>query len=730
MKDGKARLFFRRRTLIFIYCVTLILFLWISLFRTDAVRIAGGWYEDKTIDYSEGWHYNDGSAVDLNHIHMDSDGKARIYNTIPANLFRDDNLHFNSHNVFFKVFIEEKEVYSFETRWNITGAGYGDQFHTIELSGHDSGKSVMCIEITPIYPRDHSASLEEMMICSWQSYLHKEFYSHGFAFLLSLLVCFFGLTIIVFHFSSMLRHRNESDLLALGIVVICMGLWTAGETLIPNLMFGTTEMMRVLDFGFLMMGAFPMVVFVNSITKQRRARYVVAEFLVWEITIVIVLTARLGFGVDMHLMTPVIHLSIVIASVIMLIILIDNYRYCKKRMIKTDIGLFYIGGGIMILGALVDMVVYNIGGKANCDSGFYMRIGLTMFVIVMLYQISVWISREQKQTAKDRFITDLLLYSMVAASPDRNVGNMLEYMGMELSADRTFIVEEEADGSFTTTYEWAREGIPPIKDKLIKIPFRGGLDNWFTKFNRNEPVIITDLDREKDEYTAFYDNFKVNGVHSVVAYNLAIDETHIGCMGVVNPPKDQIPDIVDLMKLISFFLAVTLRQRNTHTLLKQYSYKDQMTGVMNRRALEEFEEDGLDKSRPYGVLMADINGLKRANDLKGHDAGDQMIRDVAAALGEVFGRDKVYRMGGDEFLAIGFSTTESGFVQKVKTVKLLIDAKQRSASMGYVYMPEGGEDFEAVKKQADTLMYKDKQHFYEEISHDRRTGTVERNKKG
>ena len=51
--------------------------------------------------------------------------------------------------------------------------------------------------------------------------------------------------------------------------------------------------------------------------------------------------------------------------------------------------------------------------------------------------------------------------------------------------------------------------------------------------------------------------------------------------------------------------------------LIQYSYYDQLTGVKNRRALQEFEQNSLDCTKSYGYIMVDINGLKKANDTEG-----------------------------------------------------------------------------------------------------------------
>ncbi len=485
-------------------------------------------------------------------------------------------------------------------------------------------------------------------------------------------------------------------------------------------------MVRALDYGLLLLAPYPMVVFVNSITKQRKVGYVMTEFMVSAVATVIVLYARNVKQMDLHNLTVVIHSSILIAAGIIIVDLVQNYRYCKASGQSTDLKLLYIAMAFMIGGGILDMIIYVFMDKRRVDGGFFLRIGLALFVVVMLYQIAIWAGHEKKQTEKDHFINDLLTYSMAGGSPERSINKMLEYTGRELHADRAFILEEMKDGSFAATYEWCKDDITPMGERMDSVPFKGGLDLWFKKFNSGQTVVIEDVEDYKEESTVIYNNFKIGGVHAVVADQLAIDSTHIGCFGLVNPPRERAKDVSDIIKLISFFLAVTLRQRNNHALLRQYSYRDQMTGVMNRRALEEFEEEKLDRSKPYGVLMADINGLKRANDRMGHDAGDHMIRDVASALAEVFGKDNVYRMGGDEFLAIGFSSSESGFIQNKRTLELLLNSKKRSASIGYVYMPEGGEDFEAVKKQADTLMYKDKQRYYEEVSNDRRTGSDRR----
>jgi diguanylate cyclase (GGDEF)-like protein len=84
---------------------------------------------------------------------------------------------------------------------------------------------------------------------------------------------------------------------------------------------------------------------------------------------------------------------------------------------------------------------------------------------------------------------------------------------------------------------------------------------------------------------------------------------------------------------------------------------DALTGLGNRRALDEalVAQVALAhrNGRPIAALVGDLDGFKHINDLHGHHAGDQVLRDVAAVLGEVVrGPDACFRWGGDEFVVL------------------------------------------------------------------------------
>ena len=109
-----------------------------------------------------------------------------------------------------------------------------------------------------------------------------------------------------------------------------------------------------------------------------------------------------------------------------------------------------------------------------------------------------------------------------------------------------------------------------------------------------------------------------------------------------------------------------IRLRDYSHELEQNAIHDQLTGCKNRTALAWAYNNDFDASQSVGIVMCDLNGLKRMNDSKGHLAGDQYICDAAKILCDCFGSENVYRIGGDEFAVVltGISIAVSSFVTR------------------------------------------------------------------
>ncbi|MBN1092607.1 diguanylate cyclase [Blastococcus sp. TML/M2B] len=169
------------------------------------------------------------------------------------------------------------------------------------------------------------------------------------------------------------------------------------------------------------------------------------------------------------------------------------------------------------------------------------------------------------------------------------------------------------------------------------------------------------------------------------------------------------------------------RDRNRAFLarIEELAYTDPLTGLPNRRRLEEQVEAALWTARTgsdtVALLFVDLNGFKAVNDDLGHAAGDEVLQTVARTLrGRLRRGDLLARLGGDEFLVAlpGLDPREAaGEARRVAddlaaAVAVPTEAGGREvrigASVGVAVYPADGEEFDALLHRADMDMYAQK----------------------
>lgn len=146
--------------------------------------------------------------------------------------------------------------------------------------------------------------------------------------------------------------------------------------------------------------------------------------------------------------------------------------------------------------------------------------------------------------------------------------------------------------------------------------------------------------------------------------------------------------------------------------LRSLSINDLLSGVYNRNFFET-EVDRIQESRlfPVSIVMVDLNNLKRVNDLKGHAAGDDLIRKAARVLKDSFRvEDIIARYGGDEFVVLLTQTGETdtaAIVQRVREAVKAANDPDFSLAFGWA-TGQKGDSLDEVMRLADDRMYQDK----------------------
>jgi diguanylate cyclase (GGDEF)-like protein len=166
--------------------------------------------------------------------------------------------------------------------------------------------------------------------------------------------------------------------------------------------------------------------------------------------------------------------------------------------------------------------------------------------------------------------------------------------------------------------------------------------------------------------------------------------------------------------------------QNEHARLQSLAHTDPLTGLLNRRGLNEAVQTRLSTNparRGIAVFVLDLDGFKPVNDQHGHEAGDAVLVEVARRLqASLRATDLVCRLGGDEFVvALGnLSDDDQAQVEAERIGRKLLQAFDApfqagtrlcrvGVTIGYALSPQDDTGLEGLLKRADAAMYAGKQ---------------------
>lgn len=269
--------------------------------------------------------------------------------------------------------------------------------------------------------------------------------------------------------------------------------------------------------------------------------------------------------------------------------------------------------------------------------------------------------------------------------------SLVEIMNDVLSAVRShydseyvYYIEKEYD-DIETIYEWCAENVAWQRDK-IKLLSAEQQPKWMKQE-------ITDT--TEDSYSVFQET----GEESVAI--LAVVGVHRGGCDL------------SLMRAVLPFITQAIVLQKQQKQQEYLSYHDDLTGLMNRnsfmRYLAEAEEK---KPEAVGALSVDINGLKNFNKEFGRDYGDEVVIRVGEVLEEFFKSGNVFRLTGDEYLAVSEDMSYEDFMRNVHAAHDKLD----NISLGLVTMGYAWEKIDInvdnLVSHAENMMREEKQKYY------------------
>ncbi|SEP11129.1 diguanylate cyclase [Pseudomonas sp. Snoq117.2] len=214
-----------------------------------------------------------------------------------------------------------------------------------------------------------------------------------------------------------------------------------------------------------------------------------------------------------------------------------------------------------------------------------------------------------------------------------------------------------------------------------------------------------------------------SGTDATVALCMSLSSTG-GLLGIISIQGNEglLQARHSILGLATEQLSVSINAMQLRETLKYHSTRDELTGLYNRRYLEEafgqLHARSVRHGQPYSILMIDIDHFKKLNDSLGHAAGDAALKEIGGVLSTMRSEDIVCRFGGEE-LIIAMPETDANEAAVVaerirqKIERLEIDFQGVSlppltVSIGIASFPKDGSDNHVIRRNADLALYRAK----------------------
>ena len=285
---------------------------------------------------------------------------------------------------------------------------------------------------------------------------------------------------------------------------------------------------------------------------------------------------------------------------------------------------------------------------------------------------------------------------------------------------------------FDTNDEDYRYIVPEMRHLLLegekRMTFKAELLRHVTAITAQEDSAFKVMSLRADSRLAevnpaMYAVMKESSITEVVFSATVSHANHITLLALVNPKRRS--DASYLVEKVSACFAIALNNRNILNRTRLAATTDSLTGVLNRVAYNS-DLHIVNEERPFdfSCIYVDVNELHYLNNKYGHAAGDEMLLFIAHSLKDAFFGQRVYRMGGDEFLVFTQGIDQDSIKSNIELFLEQLEPRGYHVAIGMSFRSQNTNTEEMVR-EAEVRMYENKAKYYQSKEHNA-TATAER----
>jgi len=246
-----------------------------------------------------------------------------------------------------------------------------------------------------------------------------------------------------------------------------------------------------------------------------------------------------------------------------------------------------------------------------------------------------------------------------------------------------------------------------------RVPIKGTATEWVV--THKKAIVESDLSQESKFVPA--ESYLKQGVRSIAYLPLIAKGRAIGSLIVASRhPNAYSQRHRILLEKLASHIAMPIENSRLYAEVAEKARIDELTGLLNRRSLDEVLASEINRHSRYGgvfsLIILDIDSLKTVNDNYGHLAGDDLLKEIASVVkNRIRGADDAFRYGGDEFAILLPNTSIDAANRVAERIRKQVASKVRAGnipvtvSLGLASWPDNGKEANEVIAAADAALY-------------------------
>lgn len=306
--------------------------------------------------------------------------------------------------------------------------------------------------------------------------------------------------------------------------------------------------------------------------------------------------------------------------------------------------------------------------------------------------------------------------AMQAEKPDDSPRIMLKKACEALNAERIFLYEKCGESGYVLSCEYSANG------SLVSELSQEICAQTAAVLSSEKRLVIVNSGFAERYRQPLSDILSARGIHSFAAVPVYDGEDICGFCCAENSPVcvcGKTSEALEAFCSAGVFIGSCIKWGKLFDGLKKMGLTDNLTGIGNRHAMNMLEAE-LKEPAPLGLVFCDISGLKHINDTLGHCAGDEYIQNACEIMKRLFPSEKLFRIGGDELLAVLTNTSEAEVDEKTAALKSELERSSIAMAVGSAFGITDGGGMGRLLLEAETKMYRDKTDYYRRSGRERR----------